>query len=200
MIRAVVFDFGNVICRFDNRLVLARVADRSGMSLAQIEEVVRRSSAFIRQYEKGLVSSREFFTHFSALFHLDVTEEEFVKMYTDKFTPIPGTFDLIRRLKGGYKLGLLSNTSEWDFEYGIKTVDVYPLFDSVTLSCRVHALKPAPEIYRDAVSKLGVQPSECVYVDDIKEYAEAAANLGMTAITYRSAAELAESLKDTLGR
>ena len=58
MIRAVVFDFGNVICRFDNRLVLARVADRSGMSLAQIEEVVRRSSAFIRQYEKGLVSSR----------------------------------------------------------------------------------------------------------------------------------------------
>ena len=200
MIRAVVFDFGNVICRFDNRLVLARVADRSGMSLAQIEEVVRRSSAFIRQYEKGLVSSREFFTHFSTLFHLDVTEEEFVKMYTDKFTPIPETFDLIRRLKGSYKLGLLSNTSEWDFEYGIKTTEVFPLFDAVTLSFRVHALKPAPEIYRDAISKLGVGPSECLYIDDIREYADAAGNLGMAAIAYRSAAELAESLKDTLGR
>ena len=198
MIKAVIFDFGNVICRFDNRVVLTRVAERSGKSVQELEELVYQSSDFIKQYERGLATSHEFFRHFSVLCDLEVSEEDFIKMYTDKFTPIPETMDLIRRLKGNYRLGLLSNTSEWDFEYGIKMTEVFSLFDSVTLSFRVHALKPEPDIYRDAVSKLGVPPEECVYVDDIDRYADAARELGMTAIQYRSPQDLLVKLKNVV--
>jgi HAD superfamily hydrolase (TIGR01509 family) len=60
----------------------------------------------------------------------------------------------------------------------------------------VHALKPAPEIYFDALSKLGVRPPECVYVDDIEQYADAARELGMTAIHYRSPLDLSERFSD----
>ena len=196
MIKAVIFDFGNVICRFDNRLVLRRVSGLSGMSVEELEDIIYRSGEFVKQYEKGLVSSREFFKHFSSLCHLGIPEEEFIRMYADKFTLIPETVEVIHRLKGAYKLGLLSNTSEWDFEYGIKMMEVYPLFDSVTLSFLVHALKPSPEIFVDAISKLGVQPPECVYIDDIERYSDAARDLGMNAIHYRSPRDLREQLKN----
>ncbi len=198
MIRAVVFDFGNVICRFDNRIVLARVAERSGKGIEELEEIVYRSGDFIRRYEKGLVSSGEFFSHFALLCNLHVTEHEFIRMYTDKFTPVPETAEVIHRLKGHYRLGLLSNTSEWDFEYGIKRAEVFPFFDAMSLSFQVHALKPAPEVYLDALSKLGVQPGECVYIDDIEQYADAARDLGMIALQYRSPLDLEKKLKDIL--
>ena len=199
MIRAVIFDFGNVICRFDNGIILKRLSDHTGRSVEELQEIVHRSLDVIRSYEKGLISPGQFFKHIASVCGIRMSEDEFIRAYTDKFTPIPETLELIRRLKGKYKLGLLSNTSEWDFEHGIKTTEVFPLFDAVTVSFQVHALKPAREIYADAMAKLGVQPDECQYIDDIEQYAEAARRLGMTGIQYRSHADLVASLNRYLG-
>jgi putative hydrolase of the HAD superfamily len=68
----------------------------------------------------------------------------------------------------------------------------------VTASFQVHALKPEKAIYRDALSKLDIQPEDCVYIDDVEQYAEAAAGLAMKAIHYRSAEGLRSSLKTLL--
>jgi len=91
-------------------------------------------------------------------------------------------------------LGLLSNTNIWDYEEHITRQDVLPLFDSITLSFEVHALKPDKVIYRDALRKLGVSPEEAVYIDDIHEYVAAAEELGMQGIHYRSDAGLRDAL------
>ena len=196
MIRAVVFDFGNVICRFDNKIILRRIADNTGRSIEELEEVVYQASELIESYERGIVSSEEFFARIASMCGLRMPEAEFIRAYTDKFTPIPETYQLIRRLKGKYKLGLLSNTSAWDFEYGIRTTEVFPLLDAVTVSFQVHALKPEKEIYVDVLAKLEVQPRECVYIDDIEQNVGAARELGMNAVLYRSPVELVESLKE----
>lgn len=196
MINAVIFDFGNVICRFDNKSVLRRIADDTGRSVGELEEVVYQASELRDNYERGIVSSDEFLARIAALCGLRMSRAEFIRAYTDKFTPIPETYHLIRSLKRTYKLGLLSNTSAWDFEYGITTTEVFPLFDAVTVSFQVHALKPEKEIYLDVLAKLDVQPRECVYIDDIEKYVEAARGLGMNAVQYRSPQELVRSLKD----
>jgi putative hydrolase of the HAD superfamily len=94
--------------------------------------------------------------------------------------------ELIGKLKPRYKLGLLSNTSEWHFQHAIKTVDVFPLFDAVTLSFEVKAMKPADKIYQDILTKLALPPEECIYIDDIPENIEAATRQGMHAIRYTS--------------
>ena len=197
MIKAVVFDFGNVICRFDNRIVLKKIAENTGRSMEDLEGILYRASDLILQYEKGNVTSDEFFIFVKMKTGLQMSKEEFIHAYTDKFTPIPETIHAIRSLAGTYKVGLLSNTSEWDFEHGIRTVEVFPLFDAVTVSFQVHALKPAREIYQDALKKLNVSPEECLYVDDIEEYVHAARSLGMHAVQYRSGHFL-QSLTNTL--
>jgi putative hydrolase of the HAD superfamily len=186
MIRAVVFDFGNVICRFDNRIVLRRIAENTGRSLENLEEVLYQASDTILRYEKGELSSDEFFARVKAMTGLKMSQEEFAEAYSRKFIPIPETNQILRSLKGSYQLGLLSNTSEWDFERGIQMAEVFPLFDAVTVSFQVHALKPAPEIYRDILTKLNVLPEECVYIDDIEEYVVAARGVGMHAFRYRA--------------
>ena len=200
MISAVIFDFGNVICRFDNRIILQRISDRTGKSIAELQEIVHASIHLVVDYEQGLTTSHEFFRQISDLVGLNISEDEFVRLYTDKFSPIPETFELIRSLKGRYKLGLLSNTSEWDFEHGIRTTPVFPLFDAVTLSFRVHALKPAAEIYHDMLDKLKEKGEHCVYIDDLQENVLAARSIGMNAIHYQQGQNLAELLAGYLER
>ena len=195
MIKAVVFDFGNVICRFDNRIVLQKIAGLTGKTVEELNGLIYQSSTLVNEYEMGLIDSKQFFNRISLLCNLNVSKEEFVALYTNKFNPIWETFSLIEKLKLQYKLGLVSNTSEMDFEHGIKTTRVFTLFDAVTLSYQVHALKPSRQLYDDILRKLSVKPDECIYVDDILENAASATSLGMHGMQFTTSSQLENSLK-----
>ncbi len=194
-IRAVVFDFGGVISTFDVGLFLRRIAARAEKSAAEIGALIVGSKLPVL-YESGRISSAEFFARLVALCGLRMSEEEFVRAFTEIFTPVETTHDLIRRLKGRYRLGLLSNTNEWHFRGHIETVPVFPLFDAVTLSYEVREMKPGERIYRDALAKLGLPPEACVFIDDIEENVAAARRLSMRAIRYEGHERLLAALAD----
>ena len=193
-IRAVIFDFGRVICDFDIGLFFRRAATRSAKSLRELEAVMTSSMDVARRYETGLMTSDEFFGTISRLASLHMQKDEFVKAYADIFTPIPATFDLVKRLKAHYRLGLLSNTNEWHFEYGIRPVEIFPLFDTVSLSYVVRSMKPDRGIYDDAIAKLGLPPEACAYIDDLPANVEAGRALGLHAIRYTTHEELIADL------
>lgn len=197
MIRAVVFDFGNVISAFDNGRFLRALLPRSKNGLEALREAIYGSD-LPRRYESGAISSEEFYREAARIGRLAVSREEFFRAFNDIFTPIPSTSALIRELKKNYRVGLLSNTNEWHYEHYFKDVEVYPLFDSVTLSFAVGEMKPGERIYRDALGKLQVAPEECAYVDDIEAYAEGARRIGMKGIRYVSHESLLAALR-TLG-
>ncbi len=193
MIRSVVFDFGNVISAFDTGIFLRRLLARSPRTEEALRHAVYGSGLHAR-YEAGQVTSRTFYETIRHACDLDMSEEEFSSAFADIFTPIESTRSLIRTLSGRYRLGLLSNTNECHFERQIRPADVFPLFDAVTLSCRVGALKPDPPIYRDAVRRLGVVPEECVYIDDIPEYVEGARREGMRGVVFEGGERLRGAL------
>jgi glucose-1-phosphatase len=190
MIRAIVFDFGNVICSFDIRIFQQNLLPYTSLSLDHLQHLRDPVTKLAVAYETGLMTSEEFFAEFVRLGGLSITREQFIHAYTSIFTPIEGTHELVRRLKGKYALGMLSNTNEWHFQYSIRPVPIFPLFDAVTLSYEVKAMKPARAIYDDMLRKLRVEPTECVYIDDLKENVEAAALLGMRVVHYTSHAGL----------
>ena len=194
MIKAVIFDFGNVICKLDNNIFLRRISNYTDKPVPELAGLIYDKSNLPRLYETGLISSDSFFEGVVELCALRIKKEEFIRAYSDIFTPIPATFDLIRQLKTGYRLALLSNTSEWDFEYGIKPIEIFGLFDTVTLSYETKAMKPERKIYMDALSKLKLEPQECVYIDDIGEYAAAAREIGIHSFRYTSPEQLAVDL------
>jgi len=194
MIKAIIFDFGNVICSFDRNIFFMEISRNAKKSLSEVKEAIN-SSELQEKYEAGWISSGEFFRGISAVCGLNMSKEEFIRIYNNIFTPIKETYKLIKNLKPKYKLGLLSNTNEWHFEYSIKNIKVFDLFDTVTLSYKVKAMKPDRRIFMDALAKLGLKPEECVYIDDIEEYVEAAKNLEINGIQYQKHEKLIKELK-----
>ena len=89
-----------------------------------------------------------------------------------------------KALKARYGLALLSNDiSDWSrylrVFYGIE-----PLIDAALVSGDLGVRKPDPAIYHLALDRLGVQASECVFIDDHPERVEAARKLGICSILF----------------
>jgi molybdenum cofactor cytidylyltransferase len=194
-VEAFLFDFGKVICGFDIRTFVDNISSVTEIPPPRWMDTLKKATDLVKRYETGLVTSDEFFHWFVREAGVRISQTEFRDVYCNIFTPIPSTFALIRKLKPRYRLGLLSNTSEWHFLYGIKPVEVFPLFDTVTLSYQVRAMKPAEAIYRDALAKLGVAPDRCIYIDDLQENVDAGRKLGLKTIHYTSHEELLASLQ-----
>ncbi|MEW6600373.1 MAG: HAD family phosphatase [Nitrospirota bacterium] len=194
MIKAIIFDYGNVISSVDNDRFLEKVSRATGKTGDELSALIRAKSDLLKRYETGSINTDMFYEQFVKSGGLDLTKDEFISLFTGRFRPIHETRELIRKLKSGYRLGLLSNTNELDFEYEIRRCGVFDLFDAVSVSFKIGAMKPDRKIYLDALGKLNISPQESVYIDDIKEYADAAGVLGINGIHYTSHEALAEAL------
>lgn len=193
MIRAIIFDYGNVISRVNNNLFLERISGFCDKSVSELHKLIYEDSGLPVQYETGVITSAEFYHKISELCGLRMKRADFITAFTDIFTPVQGTAGLIKQLKANYKLALLSNTNEWDFEYEVSKNESFHLFDTVTLSFVVKEMKPGRKIYMDALGKLSLNPEECVYIDDIREYAEAASAIGIAGVHYMSHEQLLDA-------
>ncbi|MEK7248888.1 MAG: HAD family phosphatase [Bacteroidota bacterium] len=195
MMQAIIFDYGNVIATLDNSLFLRRIAQHSTLPIEEIKRVIYHEPNLSRQYETGQISSDEFYEQVVDLCRVSMSKSDFRQAFTNIFTTIQPSLHLIKKLKPHYKLALLSNTNEWDYQAEIETMDVFPLFDAITASYQVGAMKPDERVYRDVLKQLSVPPEVCVYVDDIKDYVEAAERIGIHGIHYTSHESLLNSLK-----
>lgn len=197
MVQGILFDFGGVISTFDSRVFFRHLAGRSSRTAGEMAAIVLEAD-LPRRYESGRITSREFYSEVTERCGVSISEEEFVAAFTGIFVPIESTFRLIRALKPSFRIGLLSNTNEWHFEHSIRTVEVFPLFDAVTLSYRVGEMKPGERIYRDALERIGLLPEECLFIDDLEENVAGAERIGIRGIQYTGPERLVASL-NTLG-
>ena len=67
------------------------------------------------------------------------------------------------------------------------------------ISAEVGLHKPQPEIYRLAAERVGAEPGDCVFVDDLRENCEGAEAVGMTAVLHRDADATIAALEGLLG-
>lgn len=105
--------------------------------------------------------------------------------------------DAVLRLRAhGIRTGLISNS--WG--PGAYERDRFgQLFDAVLISGEVGTRKPEPEIYRLAAQRLGVEPEECVFADDLLQNVEGARAAGMEGIVHRSADFTVPKLEELFG-
>jgi len=104
--------------------------------------------------------------------------------------------ELIRSLKrSGLKTALLSNS--WGS--GGYPRDLFPdLFDVVVIS-EVGMRKPEERIFRHTAQLLGLEPNECVFLDDIEANITAAQALGIVGLLHEEPARSVTWLRDLLG-
>lgn len=94
----------------------------------------------------------------------------------------------------GLRTALLSNAFGLDYP----RADWPTLFDATVVSDEVGIRKPDPAIYRLVCSRLGVAPSEVVFVDDFEPNVAAAEALGMTGVHHTTPAATVPRLEQLL--
>jgi len=187
-IEAVLFDFGNVLARFDYHRALDRLGAPRG---ASAPELLRRLdqggfATVHADYECGRIDSRTLAAQFNAILGWSVPFEEFATAYQEIFELNPPVAQLARDLKAaGYLLGLGSNTGELHSSWFLKAyADLFTQFDHLILSHRIGVKKPHPAFYNHALRAMKVAPSACLFVDDLAENVQAARKQGLVAVHY----------------
>ncbi len=202
-IEVILFDLGNVILPFNHYQIAEKLS-----RFVQKKEFQDPAKIFsylfdfergaVNGYEVGKVSSSEFFQSLKGSLRLSLRFEEFIPIWNDIFLENQEVSEIILDRRGGWKLGLLSNTNPLHFDYILSKFSILRVFDRWILSYEVGFKKPAPEIFQKAIAWASVEPQKILFIDDIKEHVEVAVSLGMQGIHFISAHQLKEELMSRL--
>lgn len=130
---------------------------------------------------KGEISTKEFFEYLKVYMDDNITLEEFKNIYVNNNKFFNDTIEIIKKLKNlGYKVYLLSNLKEIDYEKFIKHFDI-SIFNELFLSFKLGMLKPNDDIYQHVINKLNTKPENIYFFDDNKENVEGAIKNGINA-------------------
>jgi HAD superfamily hydrolase (TIGR01549 family) len=105
------------------------------------------------------------------------------------------TIDVLQKLHGKYKLGMVSNFAIPDCVRNLlNKFDLKRFFDIIVISGDINRRKPSPEIFERALRKLEVHPSEAVFVGDTPSMdIEGAKAVAMKAILIKRKTTLADA-------
>jgi len=189
-IKAIIFDFGNVLVKWDAREVYKRFfanskAIDSFLSEIRFSEWNAHQDAG-RSFSEGVsVLSEEFPQHADLIAAYDTYWEESI---TDT---IEGTVEIVKELKvKGWSLYLLSNFSVEKFDLIRNRYDFLKLFDSMIISGHHKLVKPDPEIFKLTLRLIGREADECLFIDDSPTNIESAQKLGFHTIHFQSVEQL----------
>ena len=102
----------------------------------------------------------------------------------------PQMVEALRRCRDGFRTACITNNMKSGEGPGMArsrekaqaVAEIMTLFEHVVESSKLGLRKPDPRIYRHACDLLGVQPQECVYLDDLGINLKPARALGMRTI------------------
>lgn len=104
-----------------------------------------------------------------------------------------GVMKIIEELKSNFKLAVISNSIPFHLN-SMRRIGLYNMFDIVILSHDVNLTKDEKEIFLMTASKLKVKPSECIFIDDVKDFVNVAKSVGMKGIKFKNIVQLKSSL------
>jgi len=194
--RALLVDFGGVLST-DIWSSFSAFCESRGLDPEAAKNLFRDNPDALeelRKLERGEADPQEFERRFAKL--LGTEPEGLVEGLFSGLGPADEMLTAVRRAReGGAPTGLVSNS--WVMDH--YTDELRELFDAVVISGEVGLHKPEPEIFQLAAERVGREPKDCVFVDDLRENCAGAEALGMTAILHREPAATIERLEALLG-
>ena len=150
----------------------------------------------VRGLETGSISEDDFGERFGALLGVENRAGLVDRMFAG-IEPDEAMLGALRAARAaGVRTGLISNS----MGAGRYDRSTFPeLFDGVVISGDEGMHKPQPEIYRLGCERVGLEPADCVFVDDLRENCEGAEAVGMTAVLHRGAERTLPRLEELLG-
>jgi HAD superfamily hydrolase (TIGR01549 family) len=172
-IKALIFDCFGVLVLSGNQTLYRDFPERTN----ELHDLTKGS-------DYGYISRDEFNQTLSDMTKLSIAEVQ--DNYWKKNSRNEPVFDWVREVKqaGEYKVGLLSNIGKGWLDDFISGDERIHLFDEEVLSGTVGMTKPDPRIFELMASRLGVEPEECIMIDDILENIDGASRIGMKGVLF----------------
>jgi epoxide hydrolase-like predicted phosphatase len=195
--RGLLVDYGGVLTSnlFDS---FSSFCDLEGLEPEAIGRRFREDRSareLLIALETGKLPEEEFEQRFAAI--LGVDSPDLIERLMAGSQPDEEMLAAVVRARvAGVRTGLVSNS------WGTRRYDrarLAELFDGVVISGEVGIRKPAPEIYELGAERIGVEPSACVFVDDLPFNLEPAAELGMETVHHTSSQDTIAELERLLG-
>jgi putative hydrolase of the HAD superfamily len=206
MIEAVIFDFGGVITSspFD---AFARFETERGLPA----DIIRRTNAAnhlenawakFERAEVDLDAFDKLFAAESLALGAEVRGRDVLPLLSGDLRP--EMVEALRRIKAKFKTGCITNNlpnNAIGSASGrtLYVAEVMTLFDHVIESAKIGLRKPDPRIYQMMIETLGVDPKNCVYLDDLGVNLKPAREMGMTTIKVLSGAQAIADLEAATG-
>jgi len=193
-----IFDLGNVLVFFSHDRMVQNISGVSGAPEAIVREFLFERG-FQEAIETGTVTEDQFHSEFQTHTGSDVSIEAIRQAVGDIFELNTEMVPLLEELRSlGIRLVLLSNTCVTHIEFVKRKWDFLDLFDDITTSWEVGALKPDPRIYESALNQANCPATDCFFTDDIEDYVQQAVTMGIQAHVFRNP-ETTRSLLRGLG-
>ena len=182
VIRAVIFDMDGVIVDSEPYSMQALVDELRRHGIDPTEEDLRRSY--------GRTITEDFVDYFSrhgvtADVETAVARERvrYYELAAGNLKPFPGVMALIDHLRAqGLRLALASSGDRDKVAFSSRALGLDGVFETVVTGDEIVHGKPHPEIYVMAARGLGVEPGECLAIEDAPNGVRAAKRAGMRCI------------------
>lgn len=187
MIKNIVFDFGNVIGKFDPDYICGFYCDKE--NLETFKDIVFDKWADL---DAGYIEYDDFKNE--KIDRLpDNLKEAGENFFKDWYTHMPlleETKELVRYFKAkGMRLFLLSNAPQFFADHIDYFKEGVESLEDMAFSGPLKMAKPDKEIYLYAMKKFNTKPEECLFLDDKAENVTAARLIGMNALVYKGEAQ-----------
>jgi len=188
---ALVFDVSGVITGDRLPLAVARMVEPHGIEFERAWQVIHRE--IYPHAAVGRMTAKEMHEKAARRLELPLTYEQFAAAYLEGYPLRSTVLDFVRSLVPRHRLFVLSNQTE------INTLSLRPLlernFERMLFSNEVGRRKPDRAIYRMLFDGAGLQPEQCVFIDDRMENLAPAEAEGMKALHYTSFGKLKADLR-----
>ena len=184
-IKAVIFDLDGVIVSTDEFHYLAwkRIADENGIYFDR--EINHRLRGVSRAESLEIILERAE-RKFAERERLDMAERknglyrEMIKTLTpkDRLDGVDGILSFLKEREVKTAIGSSSKNARDILGY----IGLSDAFDAIADGHDIRRTKPDPEVFLIAAERLGVEPRECLVVEDARAGVEAAINAGMAVI------------------
>jgi putative hydrolase of the HAD superfamily len=180
MIKNIVFDFGDIFINLDKKRF------KGGLQELGISQTSEELLPIFQQYEKGLLTTREFSAFFEE--KLGVSPEKLTEAWNAILLDFPEKrLKFIQELANSkkYRLFLLSNTNDLHISWiqnswGMELYTTFKnCFEQFYLSHEINLRKPNTDIYNFVLEANHLVVDETLFVDDTKENIVAAKSLGI---------------------
>jgi putative hydrolase of the HAD superfamily len=206
-IEAVISDFGGVLTS-PLMQSFAALQESSGVTPkalgAAMAAIAERDGAHpLFELETGRMSEAEFLgmleRELAGQLAREIKLDRFGELYFEHLHPNEPLIEHMRGLRArGYKMAICTNNvREWEQLWRAK-LPVDEIFDVVVDSAFVGCRKPERRIYEITLERLGVAPGAALFIDDFEINCNAATELGMTAVWFRSSEQAIEEIEAAL--